>query len=295
MSRKGRDESKAGPRKPDWFKIKLGGGAAGARVRGILEEGRLHTVCGSAECPNRGECFAEGTATFLILGESCTRGCAFCAVAKGRPAPVDPDEPSRLAEAAAQMNLTHVVITSVTRDDLPDGGAAHFAACVRAVRARLPGATVETLTPDFGGDLRAVDTVLASGVAVFNHNVETVPRLYPAIRSGADCARSLAVLAHAASRGGALVKSGLMVGLGETDAEVDALLSDLHAAGVRAVTIGQYLRPRRGNAPVVEYAAPERFARFAQVARALGFTFVKSGPLVRSSYHAGEYKKVGSD
>ena len=280
-------------RKPDWFKIRIGGDRGAARVRGILEAGRLRTVCGSAECPNRAECFSEGVATFLVLGDVCTRGCAFCSVKAGTPGPVEADEPERLADAAARLGLAHVVITSVTRDDLPDGGAAHFAACVRAVKAALPAATAETLVPDFRGDLAAVDTVLDSGIDVFNHNVETVPRLYPAVRRGADYARSLKVLARAAERGrgGApLVKSGLMVGLGETDGELDALLADLYAAGVRAVTAGQYLQPRRRNVEVAEYWTPERFVALEARARAIGFPFVKAAPLVRSSYRAIDFR-----
>ena len=252
-----------------------------------LAEMGVHTVCQSARCPNLGECFARGRATFMVLGEVCTRDCRFCAVTHGEPAPPDETEPGRVAEAAGRLGLRHVVVTSVTRDDLPDGGASHFAATVSAVRERLPEATVETLTPDFGGSRGALRTALAAAPDVFNHNVETVPRLYSEVRPQADYERSLRVLAWArAMGGGAPTKSGFMVGLGETEDEVGALLRDLRSAGVEAVTVGQYLQPTRRHLPVAEYVRPAVFQEYERAARAMGFRHVLAGPLVRSSYHA---------
>jgi lipoic acid synthetase len=254
----------------------------------LLQELGLNTVCREARCPNRAECFARGTATFMILGDVCTRDCAFCAVASGSPAPPEPDEPDRVAEAVRRMGLTHVVVTSVTRDDLPDGGSGHFAAVIAAMRART-AATVEVLTPDFGGDLRLVDRVLDAGPDVFNHNVETVPRLYPDVRPQADYARSLSVLAHAALSGRtAVVKSGIMVGLGETRLEAAEVLGDLWRSGCRAVTVGQYLAPSDRHHPVVEYVPPDAFAELEREAREIGFDGVACGPFVRSSYRADE-------
>lgn len=249
----------------------------------------VHTVCQSARCPNLGECFGRGTATFMILGDRCTRDCRFCAVEHGAPAPVDPDEPRRVAEAAARLGLRHIVVTSVTRDDLSDGGASHFAATIAAVRELLPGARVEVLVPDFGGDWEALQLVLAAAPDVLNHNVETVPRLYPQVRPMADYRWSLELLRRAREAGAAPVtKSGFMVGLGESEREVAAVLGDLRGAGVAAVTIGQYLQPTRCHLPVVEYVAPGQFAVYGQRAREMGFQHVMSGPLVRSSYHAGD-------
>ncbi len=249
----------------------------------------LHTVCQSARCPNLGECFGKGTATFLILGNACTRNCGFCAVEHGPSGPPDPEEPRRVAEAARRLNLKFVVITSVTRDDLPDGGAEHFVQTIAAVRDLLPESRVEVLVPDFQGDPAAVASVAAARPEVFGHNMETVPRLYPQVRRQADYARSLAVLRQAGEGAPALTtKSGLMVGMGETEDEVVQVFRDLLAVGVRALTLGQYLAPSRAHVPVVEYVAPEVFDRYAGEARALGFTHVMSGPLVRSSYHAEE-------
>lgn len=257
-------------------------------VESLLRERGLHTVCESARCPNKGECFERGTATFLILGGVCTRDCRFCSVDGGVPGPLDPEEPEHVADAAARMGLHHVVITSVTRDDLPDGGAEHFAATMRAVRGRLPQATVEVLVPDFLGDEHALDTVLAEGPEVFNHNVETVERLYRQVRPQADLSRSLAVLRYAAEHGGrSVVKTGFMVGLGETSAEVEALLEAVREAGVTVVTVGQYLRPSREHLAVVEYVPPETFAVYARFGEALGLT-VEAAPFVRSSYRAEE-------
>jgi lipoic acid synthetase len=260
-------------------------------LKGDLRRFGLHTVCESARCPNIHECFHRGTATFMILGNLCTRGCGFCSVPKGAPGKrefrLDPDEPSNVARLAEQMNLRYVVITSVNRDDLADGGSAHFAATVRCVRTALPAARVEVLTPDFQGDTEALARVLDAGPHVFNHNMETVPRLYRRVRPQADYRRSLDVLAHARGRGeGVLTKSGFMVGLGETPQEVRSLLSDLRAAGSDVATIGQYLQPTRRNLPVSEYVTPERFEEYRQQGIALGFRMVFAGPHVRSSYMA---------
>lgn len=255
----------------------------------MLDELRLNTVCRSAKCPNRGECFASGTATFMVLGTECTRNCRFCAVAPAHPEPPDADEPARVAEAAARMGLRHVVVTMVTRDDLPDGGAAHIVATIEALRRRLPAAHVEVLVSDFGGDEAAIDLVAAARPDVFNHNVETVPRLYPSVRPQADYGRSLRVLARAGeTASGMPTKSGLMVGLGETPDEVETVLRDLRDAGVGIVTIGQYLRPSAAHLEVEEFVTPETFERYARFARALGFAGVASAPFVRSSYHAAD-------
>jgi lipoic acid synthetase len=248
----------------------------------------LHTVCESARCPNLHECFHRGTATFMILGNLCTRGCGFCSVPKaGRPPALDPVEPANVARMAAQMRLRYVVITSVNRDDLPDGGSRHFADTVREVRRALPEARVEALMPDFCGDLDAVARVLDAGPDVFNHNMETVVRLYRRVRPQADYRRSLGVLEFARRhRPEVLTKSGLMAGLGETHEEVEQLLRDLRGAGAEVATIGQYLQPARRNLPVAEYVAPERFERWREFGTAIGFKMVFSGPLVRSSYMA---------
>jgi lipoic acid synthetase len=273
---------------PPWLKRRLPPRQKTQPVLDLLRELRLNTVCQEAHCPNLGECFARGTATFMILGRLCTRDCAFCAVEAGEPAPPDPDEPERIAEAVRRLGLRHVVVTSVTRDDLPDGGSGHFAATIRAVRARS-GATVEVLTPDFGGRLGALDRVLDAGPHVFNHNVETVPRLYADVRPQADYARSLAVLAHASQRADGhlpVTKSGLMLGLGETQREVRAVLGDLRRAGCRVVTLGQYLAPSAAHHPVAEFVHPDTFEQLAETARAMGFEAVASGPFVRSSYGA---------
>jgi lipoic acid synthetase len=251
----------------------------------------LHTVCESARCPNIHECFHRGAATFMILGNRCTRGCGFCSVPKGNPAKhdmaLDPAEPAHVARIAREMELRYVVITSVNRDDLEDGGSRHFAQTVEEVRAALPQARVEVLTPDFQGDLDAVARVLAAGPHVFNHNVETVPRLYRRVRPQADYRQSLRVLEFAARHASApLTKSGLMVGLGETEAEVFDLLADLRSAGTAVATIGQYLQPTRRNLPVAEYIEPAQFERYRERGLALAFRAVFSGPLVRSSYMA---------
>jgi lipoic acid synthetase len=276
-------------RLPPWIRVRLSQKADGSSVRRILESGNLHTVCDGADCPNRHECFGRGTATFMILGDTCTRACRFCAVKHGKTAPCDPAEPVRVAEAAERMKLKHVVVTSVTRDDLPDGGSALFAATIREVRGRLPKASVEVLIPDFKGDAVCLAAVLEAGPDVLNHNLETVRRLQAMIRPQADYERSLGVLrAAAAWRGGRTirVKSGLMAGLGERDDEIDEAMRDLRAAGVEFLTLGQYLAPSPGHAPVVRFVTPEQFAEFGKRAIELGFAGVASAPLVRSSYRA---------
>jgi lipoic acid synthetase len=248
----------------------------------------LRTVCREARCPNVGECWGGGTATVILLGGLCTRGCAFCSVAAGTPEPPDPTEPARVAAAAAELGWRHVVVTSVTRDDLADGGAAHFVSTVREIRRSAPAAAVELLVPDFGGNADPVGAVAAEAPDILTHNVETVPRLYPAVRPGAEYGRSLALFRRAAAAAPGLpLKSGVMVGLGETTEEIVAVFRDLFDAGCRSLTVGQYLPPSRDHLPVVEYVPPARFASLGEAARAIGFVSVQSGPLVRSSYRAG--------
>jgi lipoic acid synthetase len=276
-------------RLPPWMRRPLARTGEFDAVSGLVRSLDLHTVCEEARCPNRGECYASGTATFLIAGDACTRGCSFCAVEARTPRPLDPDEPARVAEAVARLGLAHAVITMVTRDDLPDGAASHVVATIEAVRASAPGTAIEVLVSDFGGDLGAVDAVADARPDVFNHNVETVPRLYPTVRPGADYARSLRVLARAKERApGMPTKSGLMVGLGERSAEVFAVMEDLRGVGCDLLTLGQYLRPSPRHLPVAEFVTPEAFAAYAREARRMGFAGVASGPFVRSSYHAGE-------
>ena len=274
--------------KPPWLKIRLGVKEPYGSVRGALKSRRLHTVCEEARCPNHQECWNAGTATFLILGDVCTRSCAFCAVTSGKPAPPDPEEPVRVAEASAEMGLRFVVVTSVDRDDLPDKGAAHFAETVRRIRERIDGAEVEVLIPDFDGREDLLRVVVDAEPLVIGHNTETVERLYPSVRFKHTYARSLGVLRSAAriKSPRQVVKSGLMVGLGERDEEVEKLLRDLRETGCEAVTIGQYLRPDRKHADVDRYVEPERFDAWREYARELGFLHVESGPLVRSSYRA---------
>ena len=275
---------------PPWLKKTMPMGERLAPVLDVLRDLRLRTVCQEAHCPNLGECFACGTATFMILGDTCTRGCTFCAVRKGRPLHVDPEEPQRVAEAAERMGLQHVVVTSVTRDDLPDGGSEHFARTVRAVHERCR-ATVEVLTPDFAGRMKDAERVAASGPDVYNHNVETVPRLYPEVRPRADYGRSLALLRRVAELGG-VTKSGLMLGLGEREEEIRRVLADLREGGCRAITLGQYLRPSPDHHPVVEFVPPETFDLLRDLALEMGFKGVASGPFVRSSYNAGEMART---
>ncbi len=281
-------------RLPEWAR-KTGPLAPGTRdVKVLLRQKALHTVCEEARCPNLGECFTRGTATFLLLGDRCTRRCGYCSVSTARPLPPDPAEPERVAEAARRMGLRYVVLTSVDRDDLADGGASHFAATVREVRRSLPGARVEVLTPDFKGDPDALAALLESEPDVFNHNIETVPRLFPRLRPQGRYRLSLEVLSEARRiRPGQVTKSGLMVGLGETDAEIVPVLSDLRAAGVDIVTIGQYLRPTRAHEPVDRYVTPERFRDFEGEARRIGFPTVYAGVFVRSSFNAEEVYRGG--
>lgn len=273
---------------PPWLKKRLPAGSTGREVRDILRRLKLDTVCRSALCPNIGECFHKRTATFLIMGPNCTRRCRFCAVEGGPPAPLADDEPERVAQAAGELGLKHVVVTSVTRDDLPDGGAAHFARVIEALR-RVSDATVEVLVPDFLGSERSIRTVVVAGPDVFNHNVETVPRLYPAVRPEADYRRSLEVLATAkALDASCAAKSGLMVGVGETADEVEEVFSDLLAAGCSIVTVGQYLAPGAGHLQVERFVEPEEFERLERRALEMGFRAARCGPFVRSSYCAEE-------
>ncbi|MEG6584356.1 lipoyl synthase [Dendrosporobacter sp. 1207_IL3150] len=282
--------NQANLQKPEWLKIRLPGNWDNGKVSGVIDILNLQTVCRSAACPNIGQCYHSGTATFLILGDKCTRLCRFCAVKKGIPEKVDLEEPQKLAEAVKELGLKHVVITSVTRDDLLDGGSEQFAACIRAIRTCV-SATVEVLIPDFGGSREAVARVLAERPEVFNHNIETVPRLYSSVRPNAYYQRSLNVLKQAVEESGTKIKSGLMVGLGENEEEVIEVLKDLMEAGVCIVTIGQYLRPSPQHLAVTEYIQPAQFVRYEQIARKMGFTHVAAGPLVRSSYNAAAFLK----
>lgn len=277
-------------RKPDWLKIRLHRSADYADVRHIVEEHGLHTICSSGRCPNQSECWSRRTATFMILGEVCTRGCRFCATRTGHPLPPDPDEPRRVAESVALMKLKYAVITSVTRDDLPDGGAHHWAATVEAIRSGNPDTAVELLIPDLDARPELLATVVASRPDIIGHNIETVERLTPAVRSRAKYRTSLSTLRLLAEQG-ATTKSGLMVGLGETEEEVLQTLRDLRGAGVKIVTIGQYLRPTLEHYPVAAYVAPEQFERYRQQALEMGFSYCASAPLVRSSYLAEEALK----
>ena len=275
------------PRLPEWARRPSTFHSSLHDLKSDLRRLRLHTVCESARCPNIHECFHRGSATFMILGDTCTRSCGFCAVPRGRPVALDPQEPANVARMAVQMQLRHIVITSVNRDELPDGGSAHFAETVREVKQALPHARVEVLTPDFCGSLEAVARVLNVGPHIFNHNVETVPRLYRRVRPQAGYDQSLRVLEFARRRApDVLTKSGFMVGLGERRDEVEQLLSDLSRASVDTVTIGQYLQPTRRHLPVEEFVTPEMFERYRDFGLGLGFRAVFSGPLVRSSYMA---------
>jgi lipoic acid synthetase len=274
-------------RLPEWARKGSPLAPAARPLRVLLRQERLVTVCEEARCPNLAECFSRGTATFMLLGDRCTRRCGYCSVETGKPAPPDPGEPERVAAAAAQLRLRYVVLTAVARDDLADGGASQFAATVRAVRARLPRSRVEALTPDFKGDRAALQAVVSACPDVFNHNIEMAPRLFPSLRPQGDYERSLEVLRAArALRAGQVTKSGLMLGLGETDPEVHAVLGDLAAAGVDILTLGQYLRPTRRHAPVRRYVTPAEFERWREEAMALGFATVYAGVFVRSSFNA---------
>ncbi len=274
-------------KKPGWLKIRLHRTAEYAEVRRIVDKHELHTICSSGRCPNQAECWSRRTATFMILGEICTRGCRFCATQTGRPLAPDADEPRRVAESVALMKLKHAVITSVTRDDLPDGGARYWAATVEAIRSQNPDVAIELLIPDFDAKPDLLDTVVASQPDIVGHNIETVERLTPDLRSRATYRTSLATLRYLSDRGMA-TKSGLMVGLGESDEEVVRTLRDLREAGVGIVTIGQYLRPTLEHYPVAAYVAPEKFEWYRRQALAMGFAYCASAPLVRSSYRAEE-------
>jgi lipoyl synthase len=274
-------------RLPEWLKKPIRRGNNYTSVVSRLSANRLHTVCVEARCPNRAECFSDGTATFLIMGNVCTRNCGFCMISHGNPLPLDDKEPERIADAAENLNLHHIVITSVTRDDLPDGGAAHFAECVRQCRNRVPEAAIEILIPDFRGKNNALDLVIDCRPDILSHNVETVGRLYTRIRPQADYQHSLELLACAQKKN-ITAKSGIMVGLGETDEEVIKVLRDLHAAGCRMVTIGQYLQPSREQTVPQRYVLPEQFSYYEESGRAMGFRTVLAGPYVRSSYHASK-------
>lgn len=278
-------------RKPEWLRASINSTKESAEVVRLLRTLSLHTVCEEAHCPNRGECFGRSTATFMILGNRCTRNCTFCTVKKELPCAVDPEEPRHVASAVKELGLKHVVITSVTRDDLPDGGAGHFAATIRAVKSELQeGAPViEVLIPDFQGGFDALLCVIEAGPDIVNHNIETVPRLYPEVRPMAVYARSLELISRVKRAAPHIyAKSGIMVGLGETHEEVLDTLRDLRNAGCEILTIGQYLAPSKAHHPVMEYVEPEEFAQYKREAEAMGFLFVASAPLVRSSYMAGD-------
>jgi lipoic acid synthetase len=276
-------------KKPDWIRVRAPGAHAFEATRSVLRAHRLTTVCEEASCPNIGECWAKRHATFMILGDICTRACAFCNVRTGKPGSLDRDEPGRVGDAVAALGLAHVVVTSVDRDDLADGGAGQFAATIRAIRAARPDASVEVLTPDFRRKDGALEIVLDAAPDVFNHNVETVPSLYRRIRLGADYRHSLALLSRAKTLApGLFTKSGIMVGLGETEGEVIAVMDDLRAACVDFLTIGQYLQPTRKHAAIDRFVTPDEFASYKRIAEAKGFLLVASSPLTRSSYHAPE-------
>ncbi len=274
---------------PPWLRVKLPSTKGFACTSSLLRDLDLNTVCQSARCPNTWECFSRSVATFLILGRECTRNCAFCNINPGKQLPPDADEPRRVAEGAVRLGLKHIVVTSVTRDDLPDGGAEHFAETIRLVKAALPGCTVEVLIPDFQGDAAALETVLAAGPDVLNHNVETVPRLYASIRPQADYAQSLELLRRVAAHGSGIpAKSGLMVGLGETDEELREVIRDMHDVGCTMITVGQYMRPSRNHPLVQRYMPPQDFDALAEFGRSIGVPKMFCAPLVRSSYHAAE-------
>jgi lipoyl synthase len=279
---------------PDWIKVRAPTSPEYFRTRALLAELKLHTVCQEANCPNIGECFGHRTATFMLMGDVCTRNCPYCAVAHGKVRPLDPDEPRRIADAVVRLGLQHVVVTSVDRDDLRDGGAAHFAATARAIKAVQPSTRVEVLVPDFKGMPTSVAAVVASPIDIYNHNIETVPSLYRQCRPGGRYEISLEVLARAKSVAHSsgreiLTKAGVMLGLGEERDELLAVLRDLRAVGCDILTLGQYLRPSADHLPVVRYVAPEEFAELRAIAMAMGFRHAESGPLVRSSYHAWEH------
>ena len=275
-------------KKPEWLKIRLRGNEHFAETKRIVESHCLHTICTSGKCPNMGECWSRGTATFMIAGEICTRSCRFCNTLTGKPLPLDPREPGRVAESVRLMQLKHAVVTSVDRDDLPDLGAGHWAATIREIKAVNPGTSLEVLIPDFQGRLDLVDLVVDAHPEIISHNMDTVRRISPTVRSAAKYETSLAVLRHIAERG-VTAKTGIMVGLGETEEEVWELMDDVLNQGVRILTIGQYLQPSRKNIPVSEYIHPDQFAAYREKALEKGFRHVESAPLVRSSYHAEKH------
>ena len=280
---------KPNTRKPPWLTRRLPSGPEYEKIRRLMNRGRLHTVCQEAKCPNIWECFSNRTATFLILGDRCTRNCRFCAVAHSPVAPPDPAEPVRVAETVEKLGLAYVVITSVTRDDLPDGGAGHFAKTIREIHRRIPEAVIEVLIPDFKGDAEALRAVLEARPQVLNHNIETVPRLYATVRPGAVYARSLELLERVKTIDASIpTKSGLMLGLGETTAEIRQTLQDLLDVECRMLTLGQYLQPSKDHLPVARFVPPAEFEQWQQTAFQMGFSEVASGPFVRSSYHAKE-------
>jgi lipoyl synthase len=280
-------------KKPDWIKVRLPSNPVFFSTKALISDLRLHTVCESAQCPNRWECWSQGTATFMIAGERCTRACGFCAVSTAKPFALEADEPRRVAEAVRRLKLKHVVITAVARDDLEDGGAGHFAETIGAIRAMDPEIIIEVLTPDFNGKQTALRRVLEARPDIFNHNLETVERLTPSVRSRAKYRLSLEVLRTAGEIAPDIVtKSGLMLGLGETENELFEAMDDLRSANVQVLTMGQYLRPTPQHLPVVEYISPETFTLYGEIARRKGFEFVASGPLVRSSYHAADFSPV---
>lgn len=281
----------ARPRLPEWLRIKLPTSGGFFETRNLLQDLRLHTVCESAKCPNHWECWSKGTATFMIAGDRCTRACGFCAVSTAKPFPLETDEPARVAEATRRMKLKHVVITAVARDDLADGGAEHFKKTIEAVRELNPGIVIEVLVPDFNEKDFAIDLVLTAKPEIFNHNLETVRRLTPSVRSRATYDRSLAVLKKVKerSRGDIYTKSGIMLGLGESEDELLQAMRDLHASNCDILTLGQYLQPTLKHLPVVQFVSPEKFAEYGRMAEEMGFTHVASGPMVRSSYHADEF------
>ena len=279
-------------RKPEWLKVEIGGLRYG-KVGRVLDQYALNSVCEQADCPNKSECFKNGTATFMLLGNHCTRNCTFCKVEHGLPQPADPDEPDKVAQAVAELGLRHVVVTSVTRDDLPDGGAGHFAATINSVRSHNPDTIIEVLIPDFQGNRQALQTVLDARPDILNHNVETVPELYNEIRPKAIFTRSIKLLQQTKEYvPGIFTKSGFMLGLGEEYTQVISLLKDLHIVGCDVVTIGQYLQPSLQHYPVKEYVHPDLFKKYKDIALGMGIPSVASGPLVRSSYHAeDDFKK----
>jgi lipoic acid synthetase len=280
-------------KKPDWIKVRLPSNPVFFSTKALVSDLRLHTVCESAQCPNRWECWSQGTATFMIAGDRCTRACGFCAVTTAKPFALEHDEPQRVAEAVMRMKLKHVVITAVARDDVPDGGALHFARTIEAIRERDPEIIIEVLVPDFNGKDDSLRTVLEAAPHIFNHNLETVERLTPVVRSRAKYKLSLEFLARAKElRPDITTKSGIMLGLGETETEIFQAMDDLREHGVEVLTMGQYLRPTPQHLPVVEYIRPEVFDLYGEIARKKGFTHVASGPLVRSSYHAADFNPL---